>query len=239
MALKACIAATNFQAATHKQYNELIASLLDKQVKSSWIGHCFKNSIKSLDDADDIFSKVICYFSEPNTYKNYIDKCKSLQKGFKYFKTRSQADKYSLKVNKPLKIQDSGFIVEIPCSKKLEKEQKVFNYNPMGKTWAEKLPCLAKLVKLQFKQEISHFFRGKQRNEKKCDAYWEDFIIDKEIGFEKLDEDNQFSEVGSYKDDPESILINEEQEAGSLLPASIVYFPLRKQYKQPNTEIAA
>ena len=27
----------------------------------------------------------------------------------------------------------------------------------MGKTWAEKLPCLAKLVKLQFKQEISHF----------------------------------------------------------------------------------
>ena len=56
---------------------------------------------------------------------------------------------------------------------------------------------------------------------------------------DRLDEDNQFSEVGSYKDDPESILINEEQEAGSLLPASIVYFPLRKQYKQPNTEIAA
>ena len=119
MALEACIAATSFQAATHKQYNELITSLLDKQVKSSWIGHCFKNSIKSLDDADDIFSKVICYFSEPNTYKNYIDKCKSLQKGLKYFKTRSQADKYSLKVNKPLKIQGSGFIVEIPCSKTL------------------------------------------------------------------------------------------------------------------------
>ena len=80
MALEACIAATSFQAATHKQYNELITSLLDKQVKSSWIGHCFKNSVKSLDDADDIFSKVICYFSEPNTYKNYIDKCKSLQR---------------------------------------------------------------------------------------------------------------------------------------------------------------
>ena len=45
------------------------------------------------------------------------------------------------------------------ANRKLEKEQKVFNYNPMGETWAEKLPCLAKLVKLQFKQEISHFFR--------------------------------------------------------------------------------
>ena len=33
MALEACIAATSFQAATHKQYNELITALLDKQVK--------------------------------------------------------------------------------------------------------------------------------------------------------------------------------------------------------------
>ena len=125
MALKACIAATSFQAATHKQYNELITSLLDKQVKSSWIGHCFKNSIKSLDDADDIFSKVICYFSEPNTYKNYIDKCKSLQKGFKYFKTRSQQTN-THKVKNHLKFRIVVLLLKYLVLKSWKKREKGF-----------------------------------------------------------------------------------------------------------------
>ena len=60
----------------------------------------------------------------------------------------------------------------------------------------------------------------------------------KPVSLEKDDKDNLFLEIGDY-DLNQVNLINEEQEAGSLLPASIVYFPLRKQYKQPNTEIAA
>ena len=239
MATKACIAATNFQAATQKQYNELIALLLEKQNKNSWLGHCFKNSVRSQDDANDIFSKVICYFTEPNTYKNYIDKCNSLLNGFKFFKTLSQAEKYSKRVNKPLKVSNGGFVVEIPCSKKLEKEKKVFNYNPLGETWAEKLPCLAKLVKLQFKQEISHFFRGNQRNERKCAEHWDEVTNNKPVTLEKDDKDNLFLEIGDYDLNPESILIKREEEAGSLLPASIVFFPIKKQKKATYKNIAA
>ena len=52
-------------------------------------------------------------------------------------------------------------------------------------------------------------------------------------------QDNLFLEIGDYDLNPESILIKREEEAGSLLPASIVFFPIKKQKKATYKNIAA
>ena len=70
-------ASTNkLQAASLEQYRELVTEFHLKQ-RDSWIKHLLKRGVTEA-DAEDVFSSVVEYLLNSETYKKYLERCKSL-----------------------------------------------------------------------------------------------------------------------------------------------------------------
>ena len=70
-------ASTNkLQAASLEQYRELVTEFHLKQ-RDSWIKHLLKRGVTEA-DAEDVFSSVVEYLLNSETYKKYLERCKSI-----------------------------------------------------------------------------------------------------------------------------------------------------------------